>query len=67
MPQVFLSEVGHGRVVYFPGDIDRTFWEVLCVDHGKLLRNAVAWATDQEADVTVTGPGVLEVTVWQRG
>ena len=27
--------------MYFPWDIDRTFWEVLCVDHYKLLRNAV--------------------------
>ena len=55
-----------GRVVYFPWDIDRTFWEVLCVDHGKLLRNAVNWATNEEPVVTVTGPGVLDVTVWEQ-
>ena len=30
IPQVFLREAGAGRVVYFPWDIDRTFWEVLC-------------------------------------
>ena len=48
IPQVFLREVGAGRVVYFPWDIDRTFWEVLGVDHGKLLRNAVEWATNEE-------------------
>ena len=29
IPQVFLREMGAGRVVYFPWDIDRTFWEVL--------------------------------------
>ena len=55
-----------GRVVYFPGDIDRTFWEVLSVDHFKLLRNAVTWATNEEPALTVTGPGILDVTAWQQ-
>jgi hypothetical protein len=55
-----------GRVVYFPWDIDRTFWEVLDVDHGKLLRNAVAWAGNEAAPVSVTGPGVLDVVFWQQ-
>ena len=55
-----------GRIVYFPWDIDRTFWEVLCVDHGKLLRNAVEWATNEEKPVTVTGLGVLDVTLWRQ-
>ena len=66
IPQVFLRESGAGRVVYFPWDIDRTFWEVLSVDHLKLLRNAVAWATNEDPPVTVTGPGVLDVTVWRQ-
>jgi hypothetical protein len=57
---------GAGRVVYFPWDIDRTFWEVLAADHGKLLRNAVDWATNEPRPVTVTGPGVLDVTVWRQ-
>lgn len=66
IPEVYLRAVGNGRVVYFPWDIDRTFWEVLCVDHGKLLANAVTWATNAPPPVTVTGPGVLDVTVWQQ-
>ncbi len=65
-PQVYLREDGGGRVVYFPWDIDRTFWEVLAPDHFKLLRNAVVWATNEEPVVTVTGPGVLDVTVWRQ-
>jgi hypothetical protein len=64
--QVFLREVGKGRLVYFPWDIDRTFWEVLSTDHGKLLRNAFEWATHEEPLITVTGPGVLDVTVWRQ-
>ena len=55
-----------GRVIYFPWDIDRTFWEVLAPDHFKLLRNAVVWATNEEPPVTVIGPGVLDVTVWRQ-
>ena len=66
LPQAFLREVGTGRVAYFPWDIDRTFWEVLAVDHFKLLRNAVAWATNEDPPVTVVGPGVLDVTVWRQ-
>ena len=53
-------------MIYFPWDIDRTFWEVLCVDHFKLLRNSVEWATNEEAPLTVTGPGVLDVTFWKQ-
>jgi hypothetical protein len=66
VPQVFLREPGRGRVVYFPWDVDRTFWEVLSVDHFQLLRNAVLWATNEEPPATVVGPGVLDVTVWRQ-
>ena len=66
IPEVFLRETGKGRVVYFPWDIDRTFWEVLSPDHGKLLRNAVDWAANEPRPVTVTGPGTLDVTIWRQ-
>jgi hypothetical protein len=67
IPQVFLREgPGAGRVAYFPWDIDRTYWEILAVDHGKLLQNAVAWATNEDPPVTVAGPGMLDVTVWRQ-
>ena len=49
-------------MVYFPWDIDRVYWEVMVDDHGRLLRNAIDWALDEERPVTVTGPGVLDVT-----
>ena len=66
VPQVYLREVGAGRVAYFPWDVDRTFWEVLAPDHLKLMRNAVSWATREEPPVGVSGPGVLDVTVWKQ-
>jgi len=65
-PGVYLRDTGRGRVVYFPADIDRTFWEVLNVDHGKLLRNAVLWATNESAPVSVEGQGVIDISVWEQ-
>jgi Hypothetical glycosyl hydrolase 6/Beta-galactosidase trimerisation domain len=65
-PGVFAREVGRGRVVYFPFDIDRTFWEVLAADHGLVLRNAVAWAHNEEQPLVVEGRGVLDVSLWMQ-
>jgi hypothetical protein len=65
-PGVYLRGAGSGRVAYFPGDIDRTFWQVLSTDHGNLLRNAVEWATNEPAPVSVTGKGVLDVALWEQ-
>jgi len=66
VPEVYLREMGPGRVVYFPGDIDRTFWEVLASDHGKLLRNAIEWAANEPPPVSVEGQGMLDVSVWRQ-
>src|SRR3984885_1889787 len=65
-PGVLVREFGRGRVVYFPADIDRTFWEVLDVDLAKLLRNAVLWATNEPGQVTVEGKGILDLSVWRQ-
>ena len=35
IPELHVRQAGLGRVVYFPWDIDRTFWEVLAADHGR--------------------------------
>ncbi len=64
--EVYLRHVGRGRVVYFPWDIDRCFWEVLDVDHGLVLGNAVRWATNEEPMVTVEGPGQVDIAVWRQ-
>jgi hypothetical protein len=66
IPEVYVRQAGAGRVVYFPWDIDRTFWEVLAVDHFKLLKNAVDWAAGELRPVLVEGPGVLDVAVWRQ-
>ena len=65
-PAVFAREVGKGRVVYFPWDIDRTFWEVLSTDHFRLLANAVAWAANEAPPVKVEGKGVFDLSIWTQ-
>ena len=64
--EVYLRDLGKSRVVYFPWDIDRTFWDVMCVDHLRLLRNAIAWASNEPPPVEVDGPGVLDITIWRQ-
>jgi hypothetical protein len=65
-PEVYIRKFGKGRVVYFPFDLDRTYWEILANDHGRLLRNAVIWALDGSQGVRVEGPGLLDVTYWRQ-
>ena len=55
-----------GRVAYFPFDLDRTFWEVLCADHLKMMHNTLLWANNEAPVVEVDGPGLLDVTVWRN-
>jgi hypothetical protein len=64
--EVYLRQVGKGRVVYIPGDLDRSFWQIMSVDHGKLLGNVINWALNEEPIVTVHGHGVVDTTVWRQ-
>jgi len=63
---VYAHEIGKSRVVYFPGDIDRAFWQILSDDHGKLIRNAVRWALNDEPIALVSGVGLIDVTAWKQ-
>jgi len=66
IPMAFCRQVGKGRVVYFPMDLDRTFWEVLAADHFVLLKNAVDWAAEENQPMTVKGPGIVDVAYWRQ-
>ena len=66
IPAVLCRQHGKGRVVYFPWDIDRTFWEVLSPDHGRLFANAVRWALQEEPLLELQGPGLVDVAVWRQ-
>ena len=64
--ELYLRQVGKGRVAYIPGDLDRSFWQLLSTDHGQLLSNVIEWALDEEPVAAVTGPGVIDVNVWRQ-
>ena len=64
--ELYVRELGRSRIAYFPWDIDRSFWEVLSVDHLRLLRNTIAWAANEPPPVEVDGPGLLDVTAWRQ-
>lgn len=64
--ELYLRETGKGRVVYIPWDIDRTFWNILNVDHGILLRNVFNWALNEKSVVEVEGKGILDITAWKQ-
>lgn len=68
IPEIYLREVNpHSRIVYFPGDVDETFANGMEADHALLLGNAVNWAMkDERQPVTVSGPGILDVTCWRQ-
>jgi hypothetical protein len=63
---LYLNDNGNSRIAYFPGDIDRTYWQIMSTDHLKLLQNTIRWALNEEPVVEVTGPGVIDVTVWKQ-
>jgi hypothetical protein len=64
--ELYLREAGNGRVAYFPWDIDRTFWQYMAPDHGRLLTNTIRWALNEDPVVTVKAPGLVETTVWHQ-
>ena len=64
--ELYLREIGRGRVAYFPGDIDRTFWQLMADDHSRLLRSTILWALNEEPIVDVKCEGVVDVAVWRQ-
>ncbi len=64
--EVYLNMHGKGKVAYIPWDIDRTFWQLMHADHGRLMGNIVKWAIGDDKLVESTGAGVLDITVWQQ-
>ncbi|QHT70732.1 hypothetical protein GXP67_30830 [Rhodocytophaga rosea] len=64
--ELYLREIGKGRTAYIPGDMERSFWQLMSADHGKLLANTIRWALQEAPVVEVKGSGIVDVTVWQQ-
>ncbi|HEU4938757.1 MAG TPA: alpha-amylase family protein [Vicinamibacterales bacterium] len=64
--ELYLRDLGRSRVAYIPWDIDRSLWDVMCVDHLRLLRNTIEWTAQEPPPVAVKGPGLLDVTAWRQ-
>ena len=64
-PGVVVTERGRSRLVYFPGDIERSAWRSGDTDLIRILQNAVAWVTRSESPLKVTGDGMVEVFGWE--
>ncbi|MGE5420421.1 MAG: beta-galactosidase trimerization domain-containing protein, partial [Chloroflexota bacterium] len=64
--ELYLRGSGKSRIAYFPWDIDRSFWQYMTDDHGKLLNNTIKWALNEDPIVNVNGPGLIETTVWRQ-
>ena len=64
--ELYLRQTGVSRIAYIPWDIGRTFWQIMNADHGRLLRNIIAWAVNEESPVQAVGQGTLDVTIWRQ-
>jgi hypothetical protein len=65
-PASVFREIGASRVVYFPGDIDRTAWRSGNPDFTRLLGNSVRWLLgNRAAPLSVQGKGMMELFAWE--
>ena len=64
-PAVVLREKGKSRLIYFPGDIDRTLWHSGHTDLSRLLRNSIRWVAGEDQPVSISGGGLIETFAWE--
>jgi hypothetical protein len=65
-PAAVFREQGAARIVYFPGDVDRTFLRSGNPDFSRLMNNAIRWLLGgSEPPATVEGKGLVELFAWE--
>ncbi len=65
-PTAVFRDLPSSRVVYFPGDIDRTAWRSGNPDLSQLISNSVRWLLgDRPPVASVEGDGLVELFAWE--
>lgn len=65
-PAGIFRQQGDSRIVYFPGDISRSYWRSGNPDLSHLLINSIKWLMrDQPAPAVIEGSGLLESFAWE--
>ncbi len=64
-PAVVIRQKGQSKLIYFPGDIERTLWRSGHGDLTMLLKNSIRWITGNEAPVWIDGSGFVETFAWE--
>ena len=64
-PAVVTREKGPSRLIYFPGDIERTLWRSGHTDLNRLLKNSIRWIAGEDMPVKIAGPGAIEAFAWE--
>ena len=64
-PAVVVRERGRSRLLYFPGDLERSAWRYGNTDINRLIQNAVTWLVRDARPVSIEGEGVLDCIAWE--
>jgi hypothetical protein len=64
-PAVVIRQKGNSRLVYFPGDVERTMWRSGHTDLSTLLKNSIRWVAGETAPASVQGDGSVELFAWE--
>jgi hypothetical protein len=65
-PAAVFRQQGSSRVVYFPGDVDRTAWRSGDPDLSRLIANSIRWLMPAAAPpLSVRGKGMIELFAWE--
>jgi hypothetical protein len=62
---IVARERGPSRLVYFAGDVGRTFWRSGHPDPLRLILNALDWVLRGRRPVRVDGDGLIEIFAWE--